>query len=72
MGIADLATNGYVYDSAFLYFGVLQVIHMVEPYLIVEKYDEFALEPLSYVFLTLAIRFALAHFEPNRQLLSFR
>ena len=72
VGITDLTTNGYVYDSAFLDFGVFQVIHMVKPDLIVEEYNELALEPLSYVFLTLAIRFALAHFEPDRQLLGFR
>ena len=33
--IADLATNRYVYESAFLDFGILQEIFRVEPDLIV-------------------------------------
>ena len=70
--VADLATNGYVYDSTFLDFGVIQEIHRVEPDLIVEEHNEFALEPLLYVFMTLTVRLTLAYFEPDCQLLAFR
>ena len=69
--VADLATNGYVYDSAFLDFGLFQEILRVKPDLIVEKYNELALEPLSYVFMTLTVRLTLAHLKTESQLLAF-